>query len=156
MAILKYKNGSSWVSIFDMIYPVGTIYSSYSSTSPATRFGGTWTAITGRFPYYNAGTGTGGSNTHSHKYGLYFYTWYGTMVGTDDVAICSTVYNGETLTSDWNKATKLERGQTNRNSGLSGAQQMQSDMQRNRLDATSATASTMPAYQTLYAWRRTA
>ena len=32
-----------------MIYPVGAIYISYSSTSPATLFGGTWTQISGRF-----------------------------------------------------------------------------------------------------------
>ena len=46
-------------------YPVGAIYISYYSTSPASLFGGTWLAITGRFPYFNAGTDTGGSNTHT-------------------------------------------------------------------------------------------
>lgn len=55
----------AWVNITDIIYPVGAVYSSYVSTPPGELFGGTWTAITGRFPYYNAGTGTGGSNTHT-------------------------------------------------------------------------------------------
>ena len=33
----------------DNIYPVGSIYMSVNSTSPATLFGGTWQRITGRF-----------------------------------------------------------------------------------------------------------
>lgn len=32
---------------------------------PGILFGGTWTSVTGRFLYCNAGTGTGGSNTHT-------------------------------------------------------------------------------------------
>lgn len=38
---------------------------SSSSTSPASLFGGAWSALTGRFLYCNNGTGTGGSNTHT-------------------------------------------------------------------------------------------
>ena len=35
--------------ILDCVYPVGSIYMSVASTSPATLFGGTWTAIEGTF-----------------------------------------------------------------------------------------------------------
>ena len=50
------------------IYPVGAIYMSVSSTSPATLFGGTWSALTDRFligagSAYTAET-TGGERTH--------------------------------------------------------------------------------------------
>ena len=50
-------------------YPVGSIYMSVSSTSPATLFGGTWERIQGRFllgasSTYGAGT-TGGEATHA-------------------------------------------------------------------------------------------
>ena len=38
-----------WDFMWKKIYPVGAIYISYSSTSPATLFGGTWTQISGRF-----------------------------------------------------------------------------------------------------------
>lgn len=50
-------------------YPVGAIYMSVVSTSPATLFGGTWSALEGRFLIgadgtYTAGS-TGGAATHT-------------------------------------------------------------------------------------------
>ena len=55
-------------NVFDLIYPVGSIYLSVSSTSPQTLFGGTWERIQDRFllaagSSYAAGT-TGGEATH--------------------------------------------------------------------------------------------
>lgn len=43
---------------------VGYVWTSYTNTSPASILGGTWTELKGVFPYYNASTATGGSNTH--------------------------------------------------------------------------------------------
>lgn len=43
-------------------YPVGAVYLSFSSTSPASTFGGTWSQISGRFLYCTTNTGTGGHN----------------------------------------------------------------------------------------------
>lgn len=40
---------ATWVNLLDVIYPVGSIYHSTSSTSPASSIGGTWSAISGRF-----------------------------------------------------------------------------------------------------------
>lgn len=40
---------ATWINLFDIIYPVGSIYHSTSSTSPASTVGGTWSAISGRF-----------------------------------------------------------------------------------------------------------
>ena len=61
--------------IVDLIYPIGSIYMSVSSTSPSVLFGGTWEKIEGKFimsssSSYSAGT-TGGSNdavvvSHTH------------------------------------------------------------------------------------------
>ena len=51
--------------IRDFVYPVGAIYTSFVSTSPATLFGGTWTQITDRFLYCANSSGTtGGEATH--------------------------------------------------------------------------------------------
>lgn len=36
---------ASWINLLNCIYPVGSIYCSVASTSPASIIGGTWTAI---------------------------------------------------------------------------------------------------------------
>lgn len=36
----------SFVNLLDIVYPVGSIYHSWQSTSPAEQFGGSWTALT--------------------------------------------------------------------------------------------------------------
>lgn len=35
----------SWINLLDVIYPIGSIYLSRDSSSPANLIGGTWTAI---------------------------------------------------------------------------------------------------------------
>lgn len=56
--------------VLEAVYPVGSIYMSVNSTSPATLFGGTWEAIQGKFLLgadggaYKAGN-TGGEATHT-------------------------------------------------------------------------------------------
>lgn len=115
-----------------LAYPVGAVYISYVSTSPASLFGGTWTAITGRFPYFNAGTATGGSNTHTltvaqmpshtHSYGNFFTQRYDWVSGG---------------------VQQIASGVDDLSSGL-------------QYTGGGAAHNNMPAYQTLYAWRRTA
>lgn len=55
-------------TIFDAIYPVGSIYLAYNHTNPGTLFPGTtWTRIYGAFPWFTDGNGqiglTGGERT---------------------------------------------------------------------------------------------
>lgn len=59
---IKYKNGSTWV---DILHPVGSFYLSTNSTSPSSLFGGTWVQITNAVLRGAAGTGYGGSDTHT-------------------------------------------------------------------------------------------
>ena len=59
------------INLIDILYPVGSIYTSVNSTNPANIFGGEWTQITGRFLYCSTTSKqTGGSNTinlaHTH------------------------------------------------------------------------------------------
>ena len=55
-------------SIFDAIYPVGSIYLAYNHTDPATLFGGTWVRIQNTFLWAVDSSGTigqtGGEKTH--------------------------------------------------------------------------------------------
>lgn len=59
-------------TLLDKTYPVGAIYMSLQSTSPASLFGGSWTQITNRFLYatgtYGAGA-TGGESLHTLSIG---------------------------------------------------------------------------------------
>lgn len=71
--------------ILNLVYPVGAIYISYNSTSPATLFGGSWTRIQGRFllaaDSTHAAGSTGGEEEHTltaaelpaNAYGLYYW-----------------------------------------------------------------------------------
>lgn len=69
---MRFKNTSTWtgwMSVGLTAYPVGAIYQSTVSTSPATLFGGTWVQLTDRMLIgasgtYAAGT-TGGETTHT-------------------------------------------------------------------------------------------
>lgn len=129
----------TWTELWHRIYPVGAVYISYVSTSPASLFGGTWTPIMGRFPYFNAGTATGGANSqtltvsqmpkHSHALippGAPDFWMYG---------------------HDWNTGGAWSAGSSatyqivDRGTGYAGKGEA---------------INNMPAYQTFYAWRRTA
>ena len=56
--------------VLDMVYPIGSLYISYTNTSPASLFGGTWEQIKDTFLLAcgdtYAGGSTGGSTTHNH------------------------------------------------------------------------------------------
>ena len=60
--------------IRDLIYPIGSIYMSVNSTSPASLFGGTWTQLKDRFligagnSYAVNGTGGAATVAHTHTY----------------------------------------------------------------------------------------
>lgn len=62
----------------DFFYPIGSIYTSTQSTSPATLFGGTWVQIKDTFlltagDTYSAGA-TGGTATHIHTSAAHTHT----------------------------------------------------------------------------------
>lgn len=44
---ISFKDSSTWYSLLNLIYPVGALYGSTSSTSPANLFGGSWSQIKG-------------------------------------------------------------------------------------------------------------
>lgn len=126
---------NSWVSAGLDAYPVGAVYISYVSTSPASLFGGTWTQITGRFLRMANDVSTGGADTHtltvaqmpSHQHGNSSnWKWE-----------CSAGFN----TGGYNIPT-ASKG----NAVTSGA---------SYYTGGGGAHNNMPAYQDLYAWRRT-
>lgn len=157
MATLKYKDGSSWVdislsnaSILSQIYPVGSLYISNTSTSPASRWGGTWTSVTGRFPYFNAATSTGGSNTHTHTlnngYAQLRYDF--TNAPNLQMGLASNTWSSTNgMMIEWHSTSisrKLEGNLT------------PSSTKSTALGGNTDSTSSMPAYRSFYAWYRTA
>lgn len=77
--------------LVDMVYPVGSIYMSVNSTSPATLFGGTWVQLKDRFLLGRGSTysngATGGEATHKltvnempkHTHSIYYYLSSGSL-----------------------------------------------------------------------------
>lgn len=64
-------DATSWQNIFNLIYPVGSIYLSTNNANPGTFFGGSWEQIQDRFllaagSVYSAGV-TGGEASHRHE-----------------------------------------------------------------------------------------
>lgn len=123
------------------IYPVGAIYMSASSTSPASLFGGTWEQIQNRFllaagSSYTAGD-TGGEATHTltanempaHSHAI--YSGYG-----DIVSNVSDAYRYQT----WGSS---DRGWKTGNLGTNSI-------------GGGAAHNNMPPYLVIYIWKRTA
>ena len=134
-------------TLWSIRFPVGYVYISYSSTSPATLFGGTWTEIKGYFLYANHGTGTGGENTHkltvneipshNHAHDSSKRSGFSGILALSGSAAGSTsfwksVVNGGTANMWISTCTNV---------GTTGG---------------GAAHENMPKYQTVYAWRRTA
>lgn len=127
--------------ILKAVYPVGAIYISYNSTSPASLFGGTWTQIQGRFllaadSTYSAGS-TGGEATHTltvdelpaHQHTADFWS----------NAAGDQGYQGTPATNYacWNRPTERATGVV----GSTGGGKAHNNM---------------PPYLAVYMWRRTA
>nr|UVY18035.1 MAG: protein of unknown function (DUF859) [Bacteriophage sp.] len=120
--------------LLDNVFKVGYVWISYTDTSPSGLVGGTWTPITGRFPYFNAGTGTGGSNTHTLT--------VGEMPGHNHATVANGKSGNVSEGAGYTVPVHNDYG-----SDYSGVTSTEGDGKPHN---------NMPAYQTLYAWRRTA
>ena len=140
-------NGNELVTLSQLktsnIPPVGYVYISYTSTSPAAIYGGQWTELKGVFPYFNHGTTASGSNSHIHTLNSGFTRL--NSVGSQ------IFYESKGGVSQWtpnwyvgdenHTSYGTTSGINNNGVGLGG---------------TTDSSSNMPSYQTVYAWRRTA
>lgn len=124
------------------IYPVGAIYTSFSSVHPRQLFGfGEWTQISNRFLYCSSSSGsTGGNSTHTHPLSDNGYAKIATH-GAGNV-----VYR-ERSTPQWTPTHKQN---------TSGYQTLPTyDQYGQCLGGDTDAASSMPPYITCYAWYRT-
>lgn len=72
---------SNYVNLLDIVYPIGSVYISTSSVSPANTVGGTWEKIKGKFlksvDDAEVSLSTGGSDSHFHKMVMILPEYYG-------------------------------------------------------------------------------
>lgn len=124
-------------ALLDLVYPVGSVYISYNSASPAALFGGSWTQIQGRFllaadSTYPAGS-TGGEEKHTLTEREMPQHTHGPLIGSDIISYVSRGGNVGT--------TQGDNLQGANSVGSAGGGQPHNNM---------------PPYLAVYMWRRTA
>jgi len=150
MAALKYRVNGEWHTLpTGVSYEVGDIFISTNATSPAARFGGTWTQLTDRFlvgagSSYDVGA-TGGASTHTlTAKEMARHLHEGVYV--DGNSSYEVYYNGGgtgTITSNagYVNVTREVAGTHHFKTGFSGEGQPHNNM---------------PPYLAVYMWQRTA
>lgn len=146
---------ASWVNLCEVVWPIGSIYMSFSSTSPASALGGTWVQLTNTFLYAANSSGTtGGSSIHSHGWGLSYIIYYGSFATTTNadpdphMIELKNETSAVKTTSQWQHYINSNTGHA---MGITNINPMIIDKTAN----TNST-STLPPYTTVYCWRRTA
>ena len=153
-------------------YPIGSIYMSVNSTSPAELFGGTWEEIAGgrvlmgQNSTYAAGS-TGGATTHTHTgpahthaYGLRTSSYYGVMGMTNANGTTFDLWNG----SKWVQGTGTEGAiSTKMNTGFDAASATKTlaspyckTVTGSAGTGNTGNASSLMPYLSVYMWTRTA
>ena len=150
-------------TIFDLIYPVGSIYMSINSTDPGDLFGGTWVAWgSGRVPVcvntgnsnFNTPEKTGGNSSHRHEFRIGMHWWYGGACGegapngTGAYRFSDGNYDG------W--ARDLNSKSMNVNNGIYNNSSTTTQTPSGKWSLGDTTSvSTLQPYITCYMWKRT-
>ena len=129
---------SNYVNLMDIVYPVGSVYISFNSISPASSIGGTWTQITDKVLRASTNTDTGGEDIHTlsideipaHRHGDATWVYYANLDN-------GGAQNGNRLT--WASNNSCNKNET-----------------FNKLTGGGKAHNNLPAYQNCYVWHRTA
>ena len=145
-------------TLINLIYPIGSIYTSANPTNPSTLFGGTWVQIKGRFlltaddETYIAGNEGGEaehtlkinempSHLHTHPNGGYTWGW-----GTEDeYTLCETAGGIAANAPSNNRLGSVEYVDSTHEYANNTTKHTGGDMPHNN----------MPPYLVVYAWQRT-
>ena len=146
--------------LFDLIYPVGSIYMSVNSTSPATLFGGTWEKIENRFLLASgssyANESTGGSAdavvvSHTHTQQSHSHTNADGNFVTSDVASANNTrvdYSGS--------GNRMVDGISTTSSIFHHRPATTGTTAINNATGVDGTGKNMPPYLAVNVWKRTA
>jgi hypothetical protein len=153
-------NSPSKVEMLNAIYPIGSIYMTVNNVSPASFLGGAWTQLTDRF-LVGAGSSysvnsTGGSSTHTHKYGIQVSTYYGETTlaasATGSTGLLSYNSSGSvsgvitSRTSKGNITTIVNKSTTTTSKEVTAAHYA--------VQSNTSPTSTLPPYLAVYMWKR--
>lgn len=164
--------------LFDLIFPIGYIYTSMNSTDPKTLLGyGTWTQIKDEFLYCTTSSNTtGGANSVSYRPAGSVSVSVSGSVASHAITIAEmpshahdvlgfpqnggSSYGLTSASGASGKASSITwgilLGQAVANGGNAGHTHGFTGSGSGSFSGTSATINTMPKYRTCYAWYRTA
>ena len=151
-------------TIFDLIYPIGSIYMSVNETDPSLLFGGTWTAWgKGRVPVgvntsdssFNLSEKTGGNSDHRHEWRIGMHWWYGAACGEGAGSGTGAYVYSESRYDGWgrnldSKSMSVNNGAYNNKGASTG-----SPAGKYSQGDTSSKSNLQP-YITCYMWKRIA
>ena len=152
--------------LLDLTRPVGSVFESLDSTSPATLFGGTWAAIGAGTFLVAAGTGyaagsTGGAATHAHTTPIHTHTTG--SVGLSIENLPSHNHPVRTISTDTAGGYASVEGSWKAGynwdsdfSQYTGSGTAHNHGTTEGASPTTNAASTLPPYYAVYIWRRTA
>lgn len=147
---------SNFVNLLDIIYPIGSVYITFSSVSPATSIGGTWSQITNKVLRAAKDTGTGGSDTQTHDFNHNHYmsmNWAGRFAfATINGVTGINIHNGNCVSTSSPILTSLS-SISSTSAKTPGANGNFSDIGK---PLSTVTWNNLPAYQNCYVWHRTA
>lgn len=148
-------------NIWNIIYPIGSIYMSVNNIDPSILFGGTWerfgqgrtlVGVDSGNINYNSPNKFGGNETHNHGYRVGWYGYYNAVANSDAQAIM--LYDYETTTWKSGATDSGMPASIGYNSGLSGSTTNLTSIAHLSAYAHTEAETNIQPYVTCYMWKR--